>query len=287
MKKKFGLNEWLKIPYKNLHKYTGIPITVYPTLDELYKAVACDMAERVKRNNKKNKRTSMIIPIGPTMQFPEFAKIVNDEGINCKNLWLFTMDEYLDWQGRPVPENHPMSFRAVAKNLIWKAIDKKLRFPLRQMSSPNPYKPWEYDKAIDKIGGIDVCYAGIGYHGHVAFNEPIISRWYKISEKEFLSARTHIVALGEDTFVINSTREAGGNYEIIPPFAVTVGMKDIMDARELVAILYCGEWQRAVFRKALFLEPTVEFPGSYCKLHKKFSIMIDEHSATPVEYSPY
>ena len=123
--------------------------------------------------------------------------------------------------------------------------------------------------------------------GHVAFNEPIISRWYKVSEDEFMNARTHIVSIADDTFVINSAREAGGNCEIIPPFAVTVGMKDIMASKHIEGLFYCGDWQRTVFRRTLFQEPTIEYPGTFLKRNQSFSISIDANTAASPEFAPY
>jgi glucosamine-6-phosphate deaminase len=156
-----------------------------------------------------------------------------------------------------------------------------------RMFFPDPEKTEEMDEAFDKFGPADVCYAGIGYHGHVAFNEGIVNRWYKVSKDEFLNARTHIVAMADDTFVINSVREAGGNYEIIPPFAVTIGMKDIMASKNLVGVFYCGHWQRTAFRKTLWAEPSVEFPGTFCKTHPFFNIIIDAETAACPEIKPY
>ena len=48
-------------------------------------------------NNREGEPTKMIVPVGPTQQYPEFAQIVNDERIDCRNLWTFNMDEYLTW----------------------------------------------------------------------------------------------------------------------------------------------------------------------------------------------
>ena len=281
------LEEMLKIQEKELKNYTKIPIKIFPSLDVFYKNIARQMADLVITNNKEGIKTKMILPVGPTKQYLIFTEIVNKEKIDCKNLWTFNMDEYLDWKGRLIPEGHPMSFRGYMKKLLWSNIDKELRMPESQMYFPNPRVIDEMDEKLDKLGGADICYAGVGYHGHVAFNEPIISRWYKVSEDEFLNARTHIVAISDDTFVINSIREAGGNCEVIPPYAVTIGMKDIMASKHIEGVFYCGETQRTVFRRTLFQEPTIEYPGTFLKRHSSFSISIDAHTAAPPEISPY
>ena len=265
----------------------GIPITIFDSLDKLYGGIARHMADVVKRKNTGGAHTAMIIPVGPTQQYPAFAQLVNNERIDCSRLYTFNMDEYLDWQGRVIPESHPLSFRKTMRELLFERIDPELRMPESHMFFPDPRVPEEYDGKLRELGGADVCYAGVGYHGHVAFNEPFISRWYKVPVEEFLGAGTHIVALADDTFVINSVREAGGNCEAFPPFAVTVGMRDIMEAKEIVGVFYCGSWQRTVFRRTLMQEPTIEYPGTFLKQNPNFSVYIDADTAAPVEMKPY
>ena len=279
--------ESLPLPVEELRRHTDILIKVLPDMESYYGALARQMADLVKKNNADGKPTRMILPVGPTQQYPVFADIVNAEKIDCRQLWTFNMDEYLDWQGRPIPENHPMSFKATMYALLRNRLDEKLRMPKEQMAFPDPRRPEEMDEKFDAVGGTDICFAGVGYHGHVAFNEPIISRWFKIPEEEYLNARTHIVKIEDDTFVINSVREAGGNCEIIPPFAVTIGMKDILASEHIEGVFYCGSWQRTVFRRTLFQEPTIEYPGTVLKRHKSFSITIDADTAAPVEFAPY
>ena len=281
------LQEMLKISPKELKNHTEIPMKILPDMRSFYEHLAHSMADLIIANNREGRRTTMILPVGPTQQYPVFAEIANKEKIDCRNLWTFNMDEYLDWQGRPIPEEHPMSFKGCMKELLWSKINEEIRMPESQMYFPHPQKIDELDKKLDKLGGADICYAGVGYHGHVAFNEPIISRWYKVSEEEFLNARTHIITISDDTFVINSVREAGGNCEIIPPFAITIGMKDIMASKHIEGVFYCGEWQRTVFRRTLFQEPTIEYPGTFLKRHPSFSISIDAHTAASPEIAPY
>ncbi|HET6429945.1 MAG TPA: hypothetical protein VFJ30_16130 [Phycisphaerae bacterium] len=280
------LDQMLAIPTDELSDHTDIPIAVLGDLDAFYEHVARHMADVVIANNAAGKHTCFILPVGPTGQYPKFADLVNSERIDCRHVHTFNMDEYMDWQGRLIPESHPMSFQRTMKEILWSRLDETLRIPSENMHFPDPRCPEAFDAALDAHGPADVCYAGVGYHGHVAFNEGIVSRWFKVPEKEFLNARTHIVALADDTFVINSVREAGGNCQMIPPFAVTVGMKDIMDCKHIEGVFYCGHWQQTTFRRTLFQEPTVEYPGTFLKTHKSFAVSIDALTAAPPEARP-
>ncbi len=277
----------LAIPSAELSKHTDIPIKIYSDMDSYYQELARHMADVVTRNNQAGKPTSLILPVGPTMQYPIFADIVNREQIDCRNVVTFHMDEYLDWQGKMIPEDHQMSFKNTIKQMLWSKIDEAIRIPWNKMFFPDIHCLEKMDEAFDLYGPADACYAGVGYHGHVAFNEAVISRWYKISEDDFMNARTHLVALADDTFVINSVREAGGNCEMFPPFAVTIGMKDIMASKEMIGVFYCGQWQQTVFRRTLFQEPTIEYPGTFLKRHPNFNIIIDKVTASAPVIKPY
>ena len=281
------LDRMLCLPAEELSKHTSISIIILPNLEALYKHLARHLADTIIDNDKMGKPTSFILPVGPTEQYPEFARIVNNESIDCRNVTTFNMDEYLDWQGKMIPDSNPISFKRAMNELLFSRINPELNIPPDRRFFPDIGFLEDMDNALDEYGPVDVCYAGVGFHGHVAFNEGIVSRWYKVPEEDFLAARTHLAALADDTFVINSAREAGGNYELIPPFAVTIGMKDIMASKSIVGAFYCGQWQRSVLRKTLFQEPTVEFPGTYLKNHKDFSIFIDEFTAAAPEIKPY
>jgi glucosamine-6-phosphate deaminase len=281
------LKQMLSLPTDEVVRQSPVKVTVFKDGDSFYAGLARHMADTVIRNNQAGKKTVMIVPVGPTRQYPIFAEIVNREGIDCSLFYSFNMDEYLDWKGQTIPETHPLSFRSVMRAMLYERIDKKYRMPAEHLVFPDPRCPEVYDDKLHELGGADVCYAGVGYHGHVAFNEPIISRWYKVPEKDFLEAGTHIISIADDTYVINSVREAGGNCEAFPPFAVTVGMKDIMAAREIVGVFYCGSWQRTPFRRTLFQDPTIEYPGTFLKRHANFQVYIDADTAAPVEMRPY
>jgi glucosamine-6-phosphate deaminase len=137
------------------------------------------------------------------------------------------------------------------------------------------------------VGGIDTCYGGVGIHGHIAFNEPPISRWYRVTAAEFKVSQTRLVQLAPETVVMNASRAAGGNFAALPPMAVTLGMADILAARRIR--LYCqgGVWQRHVLRLALFGSPhtadgeDVEYPVTLLRSHAHLAIVTDENTAQP------
>ena len=83
-----------------------------------------------------------------------------------------------------------------------------------------------YEEKIATFGGIELFLGGIGPDGHIAFNEPGSS----------LESRTRIKTLAYDTIVANS-RFFGGDLSLVPKMALTVGVRTVMDSREVVIIV--------------------------------------------------
>jgi glucosamine-6-phosphate deaminase len=189
------------------------------------------------------------------------------------------MDEYCDWQGRAAPLDHPLSFAGFMHRVVFDQLAAELRPPLDQVHFPDPLNLDWISQRIEAVGGIDTCYGGLGYHGHVAFNEPPISRWYTITPEQFRNSLTRIVALAPETIVMNSARSTGGNPALLPPMAVTLGMRDILSSRRIR--LYCqgGSWQRTVLRIALMGDEDVAYPVTLLQNHPDYRIITDENTA--------
>jgi glucosamine-6-phosphate deaminase len=189
------------------------------------------------------------------------------------------MDDYLDWQGRPLSLEHPLSFEGYMRRDVFDKLEPELRIPEEQIHFPDALNVDEISRQIEAVGGIDTCYGGIGIHGHIAFNEPPISRYYKLSPDEFRASLTRIVPLAPETIVMNSIRATGGNPAALPPMAITLGMKDILASRRIR--LYCqgGSWQRTVLRIALLGDEDVDYPVTLVQSHPDYAIITDENTA--------
>lgn len=273
------LEPLLAIPAGELTRVSKVRLEIVPDLHSLYLHFARSLADEITANNASGKPTRLILPVGPVGQYPLLVEMCNREGISWKNVHTFNMDEYLDWQGRPLPDGHPLSFEGFMRQEVFAKLDPALRIPDDQVHFPYPLDLDRTSRQIEAVGGIDTCYGGIGIHGHIAFNEPPISRFYKLTPDEFRASLTRIVPLAPETIVMNSIRATGGNPAALPPMAVTLGMRDILASRRLR--LYCqgGSWQRTVLRVALLGEEDVDYPVTLAQGHPDFAIVTDENTA--------
>jgi len=282
----------MSMPADEISKWANVGVQIVKDQHSVYKKMARSIADVIIYNNKQGRDTKIILPVGPTPQYPMLADILNSEQVDLSRLWIFFMDEYLDWEGRLVPEDHPMSFRGYMKEALFKRLDKKLGLEPENIIWPDPINlDYNMDK-ISQLGGIDVCYGGLGYHGHIAFNEPFDTYYRRMSIEKFLNSKTRVIELNSDTFVINSLCGIGGNCYGLPPKAVTIGMKPIIEAKRIE--IYCDggdlNWQLASFRIACMHPPTLDRPATLLQLHpdpkKNVLFTADEVTASPIEVAP-
>jgi glucosamine-6-phosphate deaminase len=276
-----NLPEYLLIPAAELAQVSKVALKILPDLPALYQHFARSIADEIQENNRLGKPTRLILPVGPLEQYPVLVEICNRERISWKNVYTFNMDEYCDWQGRAIPATHPLSFRGFIQKNLFERLELDIRIPDTQIHFPDPLRLDWIGERIQAVGGIDTCYGGIGYHGHVAFNEAPISRWFQLTADQFRNSLTRLVQLEPETIVMNSIRSSGGNPAAMPPMAVTLGMQDIFNSRRIR--LYCqgGSWQRTVLRIAVMGEESVGYPVTLLQRHPDYAIITDENTAVP------
>ncbi|MBI2298990.1 MAG: glucosamine-6-phosphate isomerase [Armatimonadetes bacterium] len=273
--------DWLSWPWPKLVEQARVPTRVVADVPTLYRQLADDMLAELTANNAAGRPTRWILPVGPIGQYPRFVEEVNRRRLDLSGLHTFQMDEYLDWTCRPIPLDDPLSFTAHLTAALFERLDRALRPPPEQHHVPDPRRLDAVAEAVEAVGGIDTCYGGIGIHGHLAFNEAPATRYADISPDELKQGPTRIVALQPETLVVNGIQAAAGNFEAIPPFAVTLGMREILSARRIR--LYCnrGQWQRTIFRRAVMQEPTVRYPVTFVQGHPDALVTADEATAEP------
>lgn len=271
----WSIEELRAMAPRGVEREAGARLVVAPDLSSLYRHFARAIAGELEANNAAGRATRLILPLGPRAQYPLLAEICNQQGIDWSHAHVFFMDEYLDWQGRPVPVDHPLSFEGHARRYLFDLLKPELRLPEAHLHFPHPFRLDDLAREIEQIGGIDTCYGGIGMHGHLAFNEPPTLGLWRVSKEEFKASNPRVVFLNPETVAMGAARWTGGDVAGFPPMAVTLGMRQLLGARRIR--LYCdgGLWQQTALRAALFLEPAVEYPVSLIRDHPDWQIVAD------------
>jgi len=254
-------------------------LLVFENLEKLYEHIARSIADEIKKNNIEGKPTRLILPIGPVEQYPILRDIVNDECISLKNCHFFFMDEYCDDNGHVLPEEHPLSFRGTVKRLFLDHVKPELNIPPERVVFPTHHNIHKIADMIRNVGGIDTCYGGIGIHGHIAFNEPEVG----VADSE-----PRLVYLNDFTVTMNAIRTGvGGNIVNFPRKAVTLGMRQILEARRIRLCARNGgpwDWANTALRIALLGRIGDDFPVTYIQKHADYMIVTDKDTASPPKH---
>ena len=255
----------------------GERLIVCDDLDALHERMADDIAAQIRLSMARSTPLRLILPVGPTGQYPALVEKINTEKLSLANCWLFFMDEYCDDTGQAVSTEHPLSFRRTAEDLFLGQLNAAAALNRAQVFFPNETNITALPGIIDDVGGIDTCYGGIGIHGHVAFNEP---------EPGVSQMGCRKVRLNDFTVTINAVRAGvGGNLEAFPREAYTLGMREILTAGQIR--LYCRnggpyDWANTVLRLALFGEPTDLYPVTHIRPYNYVIVTDRETLQTPV-----
>lgn len=254
---------WCAIPREQLvdHPDSKIKLVLRDTRPEIAELVGNMMADEVIANNAAGKMTKWVLPSGPEDQYKTFIRRVNEERISLKNVYVFHMDEVLDWQCRPYPiGDHPKSCQGRMLTRFYAKIDPELNIPEDHRFWPTVSDLDFTDRKCEELGGIDTAWIGVGYKGLVAANESPESVYLNISVEDYANSKTRITMKNPDSTVLRSERVYGGMYDRVDPFMVTIGMKILLSAKRAVAMVTTGKLKQTVIRVAMFSEPTLEYP---------------------------
>jgi len=202
--------------------------------------------------------------------YRRLAELLSRRGLSLSQLHTFNLDEYVGADGRWVPEDHPLSYRAYMENNLFARLDPALGLNPDHIHFPDPANPAAVDDLIRQLGGLDLQLLGIGFNGHIAFNEPMAEA--EIGVEAFAALPTRVIDLTELTIETNSRLTAGGDRTKVPRQAVTLGMKPILEAREIL-LLACFPEQQEPLGKMLRGRPTPELPASYLLNHPHSTII--------------
>jgi len=238
----------------------GVTCKVVPTEYDVYFDMALAMLEEIIAHNEKGEKTVMIVPVGPTNQYPMLADMVNRLNVSLKNVHFFNMDEYMVSPTETVTHEDPLSFWGRMKREFYDRVRPDLVMPESQRHFPEPGKEAEYDKMIADLGGVDMCFGGLGINGHVAFNEPPEADDPKTAD-EFANLGTRVLPISRETKTINAYGYQRGDLQGMPQWCITVGMKQIVTAKKIYIALN-RVWQNGPLKHALLDEQTAHVPAS-------------------------
>ncbi|GKW12313.1 MULTISPECIES: glucosamine-6-phosphate deaminase [Pectobacterium] len=240
-----------------------IPLT---TAADVGKWAARHIVERINAFKPSAERPFILgLPTGssPLEAYKSLVAMHNAGLVSFKYVVTFNMDEYVG-----LPTDHPESYHTFMYQNFFNHIDipRENINLLNGNAEDTTAECRRYEEKIKSYGKIHLFMGGVGNDGHIAFNEPASS----------LASRTRIKTLTEETRIANS-RFFGGDVNLVPKFALTVGVGTLLDAEE-VMILVTGRNKAQALQAAVEGNVNHMWTISCLQLHAKAIMVCDEPS---------
>lgn len=274
------LREWLSVPTDSLADRSRIPFTLTETREELHQLFADELFADIQSARNDGRRLALIVPLGPTGQYPLLARRINEARLALDHVTFFGMDEWLDWQGRPVPFDHPFSLHGSFYRDFLDFVDAGLRPSADDVVFPSPLALDRSAEEMARRGGVAATYGGVGFQGHVAFNEAPSTRWSPVTVEQLRDSTTRVVPLAVDTLIAHAQRRTSGNTFVVPPMAATLGFRELLSAAKIRLYLDTGSWKQTILRILLLSDPDVDYPATLVSTHPDVHVFGDRVTAT-------
>lgn len=250
-------------------------VIIEPDKEQLAKWAANHVAECINAAKPTADKPFVLgLPTGstPLGMYKELIRLHKDGKVSFEHVVTFNMDEYIG-----IPKDHEQSYYTFMWSNFFSHINIKPENThiLNGNASDLEKECRDYEAAIEAHGGIDLFIGGIGPDGHIAFNEPGSS----------LSSRTRIKTLTTDTVIANS-RFFGGDLNLVPKTALTVGVATIMSARE-VMILANGHAKARAVKQAIEGAVNQMWTVTALQLHPKGVLVVDEEACYEITVGTY
>jgi glucosamine-6-phosphate deaminase len=237
------------------------------------------MFEEMLQARNDGVQLSTIVPVGPKGHYGLLASMINESNLALDHVTFFGMDNWLDWQGRPLPLEHPFNLEGYFGREFVALVDEDLRPLDENVIFPSPFDLDRPAAEIARRGGVSTTYGGFGFQGHIAFNESPSMRWTSVTVEQLRDSTTRVLPLAVDTIIAHSQRSLGGNVFGIPPMAITLGMRELLGAKRIRLYTDGGAWKQTILRILLFAEPTTDYPVTLVHGHADVRVVVDAESA--------
>lgn len=235
---------------------------IFPDTSSIAEYVSTALVDKIKSKPE----VVLGVATGGTMEpiYARFVEQAREHSLDVSRLTSFNLDEYVG-----LSADHPKSYAAYMHQHLFSHLGfDKSRNHLPDGQAQNLEEHClDYSARMRRHGGIDLQLLGVGGNGHIAFNEPGTA----------FGSRCHVVQLSERTRMDNSRFFAEN--AIVPASAITMGMQDIMDAREILLIA-TGEGKAPILAEYYQNDVTEAIPFTVLKRHPRVKIILDEAAAS-------
>jgi glucosamine-6-phosphate deaminase len=235
-------------------------------------AASSKLAEIIEGQVRENPRLKMGLATGRSSS-RAYRELVNrfHEHVNLtfRYTTCFNTDEYVGIK----PEDS-RSTRFFMNYHFYKQLDVALEntFAPRGDVEDIESECRAYDLLIKARGGLDLVVLGLGYNGHVGFNEPGSS----------VKSRTREVEFTESTLAALSDGFRFKNLKDTPVSALAMGLATIKESRHII-IIAPGIGKADAVHRMVDYKPNPSVPASQLIDHDQLTLIIDKGAASRLQ----
>ncbi|MEM6287366.1 MAG: glucosamine-6-phosphate deaminase, partial [Bacteroidota bacterium] len=245
-----------------------VPVLIFDEPGELARQAARQVRTLIEAKAASGDIAVLGLPTGstPIGVYQELVRMHREDGLDFSNVVTFNIDEYVPM----TPDSLQSYHRFMRENFF-----DHVNVPEASIHIPRGDLPEaeieahaaEYERLIQRAGGIDLMLLGIGRSGHIGFNEPGSTP----------DDRTRLIVLDEIT-----RKDAASDFfeeKYVPREAITMGVGTILDAREIILIA-TGEHKAPIVRQAVEEKPNQQVSATYLQYHSNASFYVDRAAAS-------
>jgi glucosamine-6-phosphate deaminase len=280
--------EWCRLPVESLPPpdKTRIPYRIVSDSQEMALLMARELVDTIIESGRAGNRLRVILPCGPSGWEAPFRDMVVGDRISLRHVAVFHMDDCLDANCRPLHPDNPFNFRSHMDRHFYGGIPDELSVPQSHRHYPTASNIEEI-RSLIADAPIDLALGGWGPDGHVAYNQAARAPFAHQTLHELRNSETRIVANNPETILSLAHRNLGAAYYLVPPYAVTLGMKEILGARKIRLFSDTGTWKQTAFRVALFAPPSADYPMTLLQEHRDTLLTCTRETADhPLSHHP-
>jgi glucosamine-6-phosphate deaminase len=247
-----------------LVEFDALTVHVAFDADEMARDAAIDAAAWLRAVIDERGEANVMLATGNS-QLMFLAKLVQMPDVAWDRVRAFHMDEYVG-----LAPSHSASFQRYMRERVAAHLPV-MEFHYLGADAPDPEAEAARYEALLRAHPLDLCCAGIGENGHLAFNDPPVAdfddpRDVKVVPLDEASRRQQV---GEGHFA---------TIDEVPTHAITVTIPALLRAHRVLVIVPEARKARAV-RAALYGEISTACPASILRRRSNATLYLDLESS--------
>ena len=231
------------------------------------KTIVCDVktccrkaAEQIRELLAQKPDAALALAAGRTVAplYAELAALCAAGELSLKQTRIFSVTEYED-----VPEEQS------CRHMLEQALLRKTDLDPANCHFLSAETAESCEGAIQAAGGLDLAVLGLGDNAHIGYNEPATP----------FDSRTHRQKLTDMTR--RQLAEQFGGEEQVPAYAWTMGIKTLVEARQILVLAFGEEKAKPAFQM-LYARDDSFVPAAFLQLPLNVTVYLDPAAAAKI-----